>query len=172
MQALRQFSIPLKGLKNGKHDYVFNIDKTFFDSFESSPVESGKLEAKVSLDKKSDHIVLDFWIDGTVKTECDRCTASIDLPIDGQSEVILKFSDEEQEEGEVVFLSFDAHEYNLAALIYETIVLSIPMIKVYDCDLETTIPCNLEILNYLSGETKVSGSPLGDALKNLKLNKN
>jgi len=169
MQALRQFSIPLKGLKNGKHNYAFEIGKTFFTHFESSPVEDGKLNAEISLDKKSDHIILDFLIEGTVKTECDRCTALIDLPINSEQEIIVKFSDEEKEEGEIIFISNDAHEINIASLIYELIILAIPIIKVFDCETTDPRPCNEEILSILSAKTKESKNPLGDALKNLKL---
>ena len=168
MQALRQFSIPLKGLKNGKHNYAFDIDKTFFAHFESSPVEDGKLSAEISLDKKSDHIILNFLIEGTVQTECDRCTALIDLPVQSEQEIIVKFSDEAREEGEIVYIPFDAHEFNLASLVYELIILSIPMIKVFDCETADPQPCNEEILSILSAETKESSNPLGDALKNLK----
>jgi uncharacterized metal-binding protein YceD (DUF177 family) len=172
MQALRQFSIPLKGLKNGEHNYAFNIDKTFFACFESAPIGEGQLTAELSLEKKSDHIILDFWIEGSIRTECDRCTALIDLPIESEHEIIVKYSDEEKEEDEIVYIPNDAHELNVASLIYELIILAIPMIKVYDCDIEEPRPCNEEILSILSAQTKESKSPLGDALKNLKLDKN
>lgn len=172
MQALRQFSIPLKGLKNGKHEYAFNIDKTFFDCYESSPVSEGKLTAKISLDKKSDHIILDFWIQGLIQTDCDRCTALIDLPIETENEIIIKYSDEEKEEADVVYITNDAHEFNVASLIYELIVLAIPIIKVYDCESTEPRPCNEDILSRLSEKTKESDNLLGDALKNLKLDKN
>ena len=172
MQALKQFSIPLKRLKIGRHDFVFEIGKDFFRHFEDSPLDSGNLETQLVFDKKSDHIVLDFRTSGTVVTECDRCTARIDLPLESSYQVIIKFGEGQSEDPDVVYIEADAHELNVAGLIYEQIVLAIPIIKTYECELEKPKPCNLEILGILSKSTESAGNSLADALKDLKINKN
>jgi len=41
MQALRQFSIPFKGLKDGIHEYKFEINESFYKAFEEAPESHG-----------------------------------------------------------------------------------------------------------------------------------
>ena len=172
MQALRQFSIPIKGLKTGLHEFKFEIDQDFFKSFENSPVKSGLLNCVLAFDKKDDHILLNFETSGSVKTTCDRCTSQIDLPISSEYEIIVKYGEENNELEEVYYLEPDAHEINVASLIYEQIVLALPLIKVYDCEVDEPRPCNFDILSILSEESEAASNPLGDALKNLKIDKN
>lgn len=169
MQALRQFSIPLKGLKNGIHQFVFQIDKNFFSSFDSSPVNNGKLETSLNLEKKSDHIVLDFFTKGFVNTDCDRCTALINLPVESEFEAIVKYREEPGDDGDVIYISVEEHQLNVATLIYEQIILSIPLIKIYNCESVNPKPCNEKVLGILSKDSELSSNPLGDALKNLKI---
>ena len=177
MQGLRHFSIPIKGLDYEKHTYSFVLNQAYFEAFDDSPISEGQLESNLELDKKHDHLVLDFKTKGTVKTECDRCTALIDLPIESELSFIVKYDVNEREEDEVVFIHPESHELNMAQFIYEQIILSLPLIKVFDCDDVEPLPCNQEILNILDQEiedkevVETINNPLGDALKNLKITK-
>lgn len=173
MQGLKQFSIQFKGLDFDVHNYSFQVNQQFFDAFEESPLKNGLLKSMLTLEKKSDHLILDFETNGTVETECDRCTAKIDLPITSEFSLIIKFDEEEREEEEVVFISPETHEINVAPFIYEHIILSIPLIKVFDCDLIDPEPCNQDVLDILDGEEEieVKNNPLEEAFKNLKITK-
>lgn len=169
MQALRQFSIPYKGLKDGIHEFEFEIQNDFFSAFEDSPVSTGQLISALLLEKKSDHLILNFKTSGTVDTECDRCTSEIQLPINFANDYIVKFGEDEEEE-DVVYIHPDSHEINVARLLYEQIVLALPLIKIYDCGSAEPRPCNdkvLEILN--AGKVKSeTQNPFGDLLKDFK----
>lgn len=172
MQALRQFSIPLKGINIGKHNYVFQIEKSFFSEFEASPIFNGNLECHLNLDKKHDHIILDFVTKGTIETECDRCTALINLPIEANYDCIVKYSESEGEDGDIIFILPESHELNVASLIYEQIIMAQPLIKVYDFEEDDPRPCNESVLSILSEKSETSASSLADALKNFKPDKN
>ena len=172
MQALRQFSIPFKGLKNGTHEYEFDIDENFFKEFEDSPIELASLKARLELEKKNDHFILYFEADGTIQTECDRCTATIDLPMDFDFEYIVKFDEDEREEDEVVYIHPESHHIHVGPMLYEQILLAIPLIKVYDCQDEDPVPCNEKVLEILNSEEEGEiNNPLGDVLKDLKITK-
>ncbi|MBT8233083.1 MAG: DUF177 domain-containing protein [Bacteroidia bacterium] len=175
MQALNQFSIPIKGLKFGIHEYDFKILKSFFDAFPNSLTKDGNLDTHLTLDKKTDHLDLVFTTKGTLASECDRCTANIDLPIESTINFIVKFSDEEKTDGELFFIPIESHEINVAEMIYEHLLLSMPLIKVYDCENENPIPCNQKVLDILNHDKKpekvVKNNVFGDALKNLKITK-
>jgi len=173
MRSLKQFSIPYKGLNFDINEYSFDIDQHFFKEFEESPVKNGNLVSELTLERKSDHLILDFNTSGTIETDCDRCTAKVDLPISSEFSIIVKFDENEREEEEIIYISPESHELNVASIIYEQIVLSIPLIKVFDCDLLDPIPCNEDILNILDTEPEeeVANNPLEDAFKNLKITK-
>ena len=49
---IKEFLIPFVGLKIGKHFFDFEINSSFFDAFEYSPIQNGVLNAKLELDKK------------------------------------------------------------------------------------------------------------------------
>jgi len=174
MQGLKQFSIPFKGLNFEIYNYSLEVDKKFFQEFEESPVKNGNLISQLSLERKSDHLILDFFTEGTIQTDCDRCTAKIDLPIASEFSIIVKFDEDEREEEEIIYIAPESHEINVASIIYEQIILSIPLIKVFDCDLLDPLPCNEDILNILDkGDEKeeVINNPLEEAFKNLKITK-
>jgi uncharacterized metal-binding protein YceD (DUF177 family) len=83
---------------------------------------------------------------------------------------VLKFVEEEQEDEEdVIYVIQDEDYYNLSPLINEGVTLSLPMIKVYDCQSDPNAPCNKEVLKYLKRGASEEVSPVWDQLKNLKL---
>ena len=170
MESLNHFSIPILGLKDGVHPFKFLIDKDFFIHFEDSPIEEGNFEVNLSFDKRPDMIVLDFAFEGTVRTDCDRCLANINLPVTDEQQLIVKYGLVEKEDADVLYLVRDTSELNVAKYIYEYICLAMPMIKVYDCENENPSVCNDEVTQYLDRETDKpdSDNPIWDQLKNLK----
>lgn len=174
MQVLRQFSIPIKGLKPGNHKYEFEMEDAFFGAFPDSPIQKAKLKVDLDLEKKSDHYIIQFDVEGTVETECDRCTATIQLPLDFSSEFIIKFDEDEREEEELIYIHPESHFIKLADLLYEQTLLAMPLIKVYDCEVEEPRPCNKKVLDILNSEKEEGGSnnPFGEVLKDLKITKN
>lgn len=172
MQALRQYIIPIKGLDVKVHHYTFEVDHQFFAEFENSPIHSGQVKIELELEKKYDNLVLDFSTLGEVKTECDRCTAIVDFPIDSSFELIFKYDENEREEGEIIYIHPESHEINVSTFIYENIILALPIIKVFDCESKDPAPCNKEVLKYLNKEQKEesgSNNPFKDALKQVKI---
>ncbi len=173
MEALIEFSIPIKGLKPGVHQYGFQIGSEFFENFEHSLIDHGDVKVDLSLDKRPDFYVLDFRLAGTVKTECDRCLSGIDLPIASDQQLLVKFGAEDsKEEAEVIYITPETQKLNVAQYIYEFVCLAIPMVKIYDCTGEPNPPCNQEMLDFLEPNDPIeeSSNPIWDALKNFKDN--
>ena len=177
MDPLITYSIPVKGLHNGIHQFEFQIDRFFFKNFENSPVAESDIQLKLELDKSSDMYVLQFDLEGTVHTQCDRCAADIDLPVADSQRLLVKFSLEEQpEEAEVVYINPETPQLNVAKYIYEYICLAIPLFKVYDCENDDPRPCNEEALRFLNNgghteeeaeQEKEEPNPIWDELKKL-----
>lgn len=170
MDAFVAYSLPIQGLKTGVHHFKFEVDDAFFAQFEDSPVTSGKVLFDLELDKRPDMMLFNFLMEGAVKAECDRCTASIDLPIENEQQLIVKFGEEamETEDEEVIFIYRDAPAFNVAPYLYEMVVLALPITNTYDCENDAEPPCNFEVLKHLktaSDEGKTSS--VWDSLKNL-----
>ena len=153
MDTLLHFQIPVRGIGDGTHDFSFEIDDAFFRAFDASPVAGGDLTATLTFDKRPGLFVLDFAFAGTVRTDCDRCLAPIDLPIEGEQRLYVKLSHgqetPDEEDADIVVLPPDTDRVNVARYLYEYIILAIPLIKVYDCREEQPYPCNEEMLAYL-----------------------
>jgi uncharacterized metal-binding protein YceD (DUF177 family) len=150
MSALKQYTLPILGLKNGIHRYKFDVDAAFFAHFEGSPIQNGRFDLAVELDKRDSFFELSFDFEGVTETECDRCTATIQLPFGGSEKLIVKRTQEDIEEDvDIVFLSPDAHEFNIAQYVYEFICLSMPFNKTYDCESDNPKPCDTKILALL-----------------------
>lgn len=176
MERFSAYSLPIQGLKVGSHHFKYALDQEFFRHFEGSPIEEANIEVEVLLDKRSDMMVFDFSVAGTVKAECDRCTATIDLPVEDEQQLIVKFGEpdpEDDEDDEVVFIPREAPEFNLARYLYEFSVMALPITNTYDCDSAPNPPCNFEVLNYLkqtNEDAPSTADPTWDALQDLKDN--
>ncbi len=171
MQVLKQFSLPIKGMKIGHHDYAFHIDKEFFSSFDKAPYSDGDIKAQLNLEKKADHLVFLLDISGTLATECDRCMDVINFPTTSSFEILIKYDIDEREEEEVIYINPESSEFNCADLVYEAILLGLPMIKT--CDSVEEKECNPDVLDHFQSEQttkEVDKNPFSEALKNLKLN--
>ena len=170
MDALKEYTIPIKGLGIGIHHFKFDLDKTFFSHFKESPIKECNLQMDLKLDKRPEMIILDFFTSGTIQTPCDRCLEEIALPIDGENQLILKIAEIAGTENEtVVYITQALNEFNIAKYIYEFSVLSIPIFKVEEED----HVCDEEIVKFLErerDEDDESSNPIWDALKGFKDN--
>ncbi len=170
-QPFAHFSLPIQGLNIGIHRFKFDLDETFFNKFEDSPIGKSEIEVIVELDRRSDMMLFDFELSGWVETECDRCTAEINLKIEDERQLLVKFGElKEADDDEIVFLPHDASEFNLANYLYEFSIMAIPFIKTYDCENDAKPPCNFDILGMIGKEEdfKSTPNPVWEDLKIVK----
>jgi uncharacterized metal-binding protein YceD (DUF177 family) len=177
VKSNRQFVIPFKGLKVGRHDFFFEIDDTFFDGFVDSEIKKGKVIVNVLLNKKVNMLDFDIKLSGDVWIICDRCLDEFLLPIKYNTKLFVKFGDENEEQtDEIISLSHNEFELDLAQYIYEYIHLSLPYRRIHPDDKNGNSTCNKEMLNklneYIIRENEKSNDPRWDDLKNIYLNNN
>ncbi len=173
MSALNSFIIPLKGLKDGIHEFDFEVADWFFEEFPESPIKKGTFDVKLFFDKRPDMLVLTFDFKGRVHTDCDRCLAAIKLPVQGNQQLLFKYAGQEGEEGEVIYITRHTSLLNVARFLYEYICLALPLIKAYNCEEDPEQHCNEEMLNILDNKTgalpsKNESESVWDELKKLK----
>lgn len=177
MKSLKQYSVPHTGLKLGKHQFSFDVDKAFFDEFEYSLVKEGKVKVDLVLDKQETMLILDFKLQGQVYLTCDRCLSEYPQHIEGEDRLIAKFSEDkelEDDSEEVIVLTKNDSEINVSEFIYEMITLSLPYINLCDAPGNTSA-CDEEMiakLKELSAEEEENNNtdPRWDALKSIKNN--
>lgn len=147
MKILRQYTIPFKGLKNGKHDFEFKVDNKFFEAFEESEIKDGDATVTVTMEKSASLLQLHVEINGIVIVECDRCLEDTEFPVNYAGDLKVKFSDETDEyDGDVMWLNPAEDEVGLSQYIYESIILSLPYSRVHGTDPDGRLLCNHDML--------------------------
>lgn len=128
MDKFKAYNVQFSGLNEGEHDFKFQIDQSFFDLFEfNQDFNQPSIQVKLTLVKKSTFMELHFWHQGTVLLECDVTNDEYTEDVEGDMDVIVKFGNEfDDSDDEVMILPYGEHSINIAQLIYESILLSIP----------------------------------------------
>ena len=132
MKKLNEYLIPFVGLKLGKHQFEYQINKTFFDYFEYDDFESADIKVELVLEKKSLMLELHFKHKGTVHVPCDLTGEMFDLPIKGNMRVVVQFGETYNNENEeLLILPHGEHQIDISQYIYEMIALSVPLKRVH-----------------------------------------
>lgn len=149
MNYLSKYAIAFKGLKEGNHLFEFEIDDKFFDKFENSEVRKGSIKADVTLTKQTSLMIINFVIKGHVELTCDRCLELYNQKIKSENKLFVKFGLEEEEmSDDVIVISFEEHQINIAQYIYEMIILNLPIKRVHPT-IKGKTGCNPEMVEKL-----------------------
>ena len=178
MKKLKDFDIPFVGLKQGKHQFDFEIKTAFFGAFEYDDFNAADVKVSLLFDKQSSLLELTFNAKGFVNVNCDVSNEAYDQEVKGKLHVLVKFGDEFNDENEeILIIPHGEHQINVGQYIYELIVLSVPLKRVHpgveDGTLSTEILEKLEEFQpkeekeHKDGET----DPRWDQLKKLLTDK-
>lgn len=173
MDKLRNYDVSFSGLKNGKHTFHFEIDQAFFQLFDTEQEFSDpKITAEVLLDKHTTFLEFFIKTKGDVELICDITSQPFRHPIENEIKVLVKFGEEyDDSDEEVIQIPMQDHAFNVAQLIYEDVVLSVPMKKispdVSDEDLEILEKFSPKA-EKITEEKESENDPRWDALKKLK----
>ncbi len=150
MNYLSQYTIPFSGLKEGMHLFDFSADDRFFAEFGESEITKGSVTVQVKLERRSTYLKLTFTHKGEVELICDRCLEAYSQPVKGVNPMLVKFSETETDDGdEIIFIHPGSHQVEVAQLIYEFIVLSVPIRHVHPDGKNGDSLCNPEMLHKL-----------------------
>lgn len=132
MGKFTDYNVRLKGLSNGEHVFDFHIGQQFFTDMENSDVRDANIDVKLIVKVANGRYDLQFEINGQVTTLCDRCLDDLVLPIKGQYHILVEYGDDYNDDSDelLVIPASDAY-LNVAYMIYDTVVLAIPMKHVH-----------------------------------------
>lgn len=169
-----EYIIPYEGLKNGKHEFVFQLGNAFFEKRGEQEFSDARVTMKVEMIKETTMLVFTFEHSGSAQMICDRCLDNYRQPVEGTNKLIVNFGEERNEEDETVIV-FPRSEYeiDLAGYIYEYITLSLPWKRECAQDISRTKTCDeamiQKIESFRSNDAeKPDDDPRWDALKKLK----
>lgn len=163
--------IPFSSLKEGKHEFDFTVDSTFFEQFEQSLVEEAEVNVHVDFEKKKNLLELAIDFSGTVGSVCDRCSDPIEIEIESEDYLIVKFGDEESTDEHIMYIPDSAYELDISDQVYQLINLALPA----KIEHENEEDCDQEMINKLKeysivAEKEKEVDPRWDALNKLKEN--
>ena len=102
-------------------------------------------------------LILNFHISGTIGMTCDKCLAEFPQLVDIHEQQIAKFSEEDIDDNEeIITLTKNDHEINIAGLIYEYVNVAAPFIAVCS-DEGNTQYCDKEMIDRLNELSANSG---------------
>ncbi len=151
MDPLAPFRIPLATLKADEASYEWELGPEFIAIFddEHEPV-NGQFSVSMEFHRAAGIATLEFIVDGSINTSCDRCLVPIVIPIEAEYQLVVKFGDPNESTDEVVFMEPEAPDLNVGQHIYDFILLSIPIShRIPGCEKIENPPCDMSVLSYL-----------------------
>ena len=118
----------------------------------------------------------DISIKGSVQVVCDRCLELFNLPTTFKGVLFAKIgSSEEESNDEIIFLTEEDYEVNLAQYLYESVCLSLPLKRYHGLSGTKASDCDEEMLQKMiatneNDSTDEDIDPRWEKLKNLKNN--
>ncbi|MFN8242218.1 MAG: DUF177 domain-containing protein [Bacteroidales bacterium] len=168
------YAIPLHGLKEGLHEYNFEIDNGFFELFEDSEIKEGDLYVHVALTRRTTHIDLVFSISGVVQVCCDRCLEMFACPVKSEYRLLIRIGKNwDEDDPDLLTIPTDETELDLSQYLYEFIHLSLPIKRIHPDDADGNSTCDpamlKKIMEHDAGNDKAT-DPRWDELKKLMNN--
>ncbi len=172
MRGLSKYKIAFTGLSLGVHEYDFEITDEFFSYFNYDELKNVQVELVVELEKKTTMLQLWIGFNGTGTVICDRCGEDMEILLDGEEELIVKFGEGSYEEqtDDIVVVPASESELDISQQIYEFLLLSIPQGHSHE-DIKDCNPEVIKKLNELSvakKEQQQEEDPRWAALKKYK----
>lgn len=145
-RQLDEFIIPLTGSTKGVSEHSFSLNKSFFDHFEDDEILDSNVEVTMTLKKEMRHFEMDFNLNGILSINCDRCLEPMNIYIDFDNELIVKYGERYEEvDDKVVTIGPNEDEINIASFVFEYAKLALPIQRVHDED-----DCDSEMLEQMA----------------------
>ncbi len=178
MGGMKAFSIPFSSLKDGSHDFKFQVNDAFFEVFPFSEIKKGNVQVDVNMVKSFHIMTLNIKMKGEVEQVCDRCVSDYRQPVEGDRIMVVHLNaDSFEDEDDLISLPESVHALDLSQYLYEYISLLVPSRRVCGGNPEGSNECDPEVIKKLEElragsdsdeEQNKNSDPRWDSLKNLK----
>ncbi len=164
------YEIPFVGLKEGKHQFEYQIERKFFDAFDFDEFNDVNVLVTLEFVKKTTLFELHFHCKGWVEVPCDISNELFHQPIDNDLNLIVKFGEEyDDTDDELLIIPHGEYKINIAQYLYEMIVLSVPVKRIHPGVLDGTLHSDvLDKLNELEQKQEIPSSQFDARWEKLK----
>lgn len=133
MDKLKNYNIIFSGLPLGKTDFDYEITQSFFDLFQfDQDFDRPEIQVNIVLEKKSSMLELAIELKGTVEATCDLSNEEFQQTVENDTRLIVKFGEEfDDSDDEIWVIPREEYQINVAQIIYELILLSIPTKRIH-----------------------------------------
>ena len=132
MGKFTPYKVELASLPEGMHTQEFVCDTQFFKNMENTDVAHSDVNVHLDVTNKHGFYDLAFTLKGVVQVPCDRCLDPIDIEIDTTYNIKVEYGDSYDDASDELLIIPSSNSYlNVAYMLYDTILLSIPMRHVH-----------------------------------------
>jgi len=165
-QQEQKYKIPVQRMAEGVHTIQLEIQKEFIEQQKIEEMQDMQVQVVVEFTKRLQLHTMVISLHGWVQVPCDRCLESLQVQISNTSSFVVKQStshEELSESEDVIFYSHDQTELDISHILYEIIMVSMPLKKVHDDKV-----CNSSITSYITKQSKEQTiDPRWESLKNI-----
>ena len=139
----KEYQIVYNSLKDGDYNYNWVLKDEFLKHFDSNDITGIDIIVEVLMKKSGTILQFTFSLNGNISFECDRCLDPVDVKVDSEHNLVFKIEGSINDfEDEILYLSEDETQINLAPFIYESLIFSIPLRRVHGDDENGKPLCN------------------------------
>jgi len=156
MSSKRKFEIAFVGLKQGVHEFNYELNNEFFKEKGAEDAENIHATVKLLLEKNTGFMLLKFIVGGKAGVNCDRCGNPLTVDLWDEFNVVVKLTDDpdmmngQEEDADVFYISRTESHIDVSDWLYEFVMLSIPNQHVCGNDEKGESLCNKEVLQKLN----------------------
>ena len=140
LEKLTIFELPLKAMPDGVQNVEYEVGMDFFREMESTDVLAAEVKTTVEVKRSGDIYELCITAKGVLGIPCDRCLYEMKHEVDAEYRVSVKYGEEYNDENDnVIVIPESSNTMNVARIIYDTVMLTIPIKHVHpegECDEE------------------------------------
>ncbi len=168
----KDYIIQISKLKKGDNFYNLQLNKELFENFDCKEADDLDCRLELKIVRNERLVEIYFSFKGTMSLICSRCLSKVELPIEKDSVLYVKFGEEYSEPDiNEIIIPENENDIDLLSYIYEELRLEIPISPMHeseeDCDREM-----IEILRANKAqekEEKEDLDPRWAKLKELKI---
>jgi uncharacterized metal-binding protein YceD (DUF177 family) len=168
--------LPMRNLERRKHTFKFTVNPEFFSGFQNPEIIKGSADIFLEVEKFSHFMNVILSFSGELTVSCDRCLEELDIPVEGENRLSVRFEEAPAEadeveslEEDVMYINSEEEEIDLTVYVYESICLALPIQRVHEDDENGKSLCNPEMLKYISNSPKTEKKNPFSVLKHINI---
>lgn len=149
------FSIPFVGLKQGSHEFLYELDDQFFVEKGAEDFADAQSNVKLTLEKNKGFMILKFEVGGKANVTCDKCGNPLLIDLWDEFKLLVKLVDDpekmnlEEEDPDIFYISRTESHLDVSDWLYEFSLLSVPTQRMCSPEVMGGPQCNTKVLQLL-----------------------